>query len=53
MLYRQLGRTGLQISILSLGGSGYGGLYGEYDEKEAARTLRCVGLPLYVDGRKI
>ena len=40
MEYRSLGNTGLQLSLIGLGGSGYGGLYGEYDEEEAARTLR-------------
>ena len=40
--YRKLGDTDMRLSIISLGGTGYGGLYGEYDEEEAAVTLRLV-----------
>ena len=42
MQYRKLGDTDMRLSIISLGGTGYGGLYGEYDEEEAAVTLRLV-----------
>ena len=37
MQYRKLGDTDMRLSIISLGG-----LYGEYDEEEAAVTLRLV-----------
>ena len=40
MLYRDLGRTGMRLSIVGLGGSGYGKNYGPYDEKEAVRAFQ-------------
>lgn len=43
MKYRTLGNTGLKLSILGMGGSGYGNVYGKYSEEMAARTLR-IGL---------
>ena len=51
MLYRPLGRTGLNLSIISLGGSGYGKNYGPFDEKEANRALeyaKLIGLAFEV-----
>lgn len=39
MKYRTLGRTGLQVSALSLGGSSLGGHFREVDESEAIRTV--------------
>ena len=39
MRYRILGSTGMKLSIVSLGGSGYGKNYGPYNEKEAIKTL--------------
>lgn len=41
MQYRLLGRTGLNLSIISFGGSGYGNVYGRYDEKAAINGLKC------------
>ena len=38
MRYRVLGD--MKLSIMGLGGSGYGGIYGEYDEQEAIKALR-------------
>lgn len=43
MKYRTLGNTGLKLSVLGMGGSGYGNVYGKYSEEKAARTLR-IGL---------
>ena len=40
MISRVLGKTGLKLSILGMGGSGYGNVYGWYSEEEAIRTLR-------------
>ena len=42
MRYRQLGRTGMRLSIVSLGGSGYGNVYGDLDESEAQKSLKLV-----------
>ena len=40
MRYRTLGDTGMRLSIISLGGSGYGKVYGDYDEVVMQRSLR-------------
>ena len=40
MISRALGKTGLKLSILGLGGSGYGSVYGQYNEQEAICTLK-------------
>ncbi len=40
MEYRDLGVTEIKLSLVGLGGSGYGGIYGEFDEEEARKTLR-------------
>jgi L-galactose dehydrogenase len=39
MHYRQLGRTGLNVPVLSLGGSSLGGAFRPTDESEAIRTV--------------
>ena len=39
MKYRLLGQTGLNVSVLSLGGSSLGGAFGPIDEEEAIRTV--------------
>lgn len=39
MMYRRLGKTGLEVSILGLGCSGLGGVFGDLSEQEAVRTL--------------
>ena len=39
MLYRPLGSTGMVTSILSIGGSGFGNVYGSIDSKESVRVL--------------
>lgn len=39
MHYRQLGRTGLNVPVLSLGGSSLGGAFRTTDEREAIRTV--------------
>lgn len=39
MNYRTLGKTGLQVSHLSLGGSALGGVFQEVDEAEALQTV--------------
>ncbi|GIX07085.1 MAG: oxidoreductase [Candidatus Poribacteria bacterium] len=41
MEYRALGRTGLQVSALSLGASGMGGVFGPRDEEESLRTVHA------------
>ena len=43
MQYRLLGGTGIKLSIISMGGSGYGNVYGRYDKKTAESGL-CYGL---------
>ena len=40
MRYRQLGQTGLQVSILSFGGSPLGGVFGDIDQGEGIRTVQ-------------
>ena len=40
MKYRLLGNTGLKLSIISMGGSGYGRVYGRYNEKAAIEGVR-------------
>src|SRR5436190_20863802 len=40
MLYRKLGKTGLKVSALSLGGSSIGGAFGQVPEKQAIRVVR-------------
>jgi L-galactose dehydrogenase len=40
MHYRQLGQTGLAVSVLSLGASPLGGVFGEIDEAAGIRTVR-------------
>ncbi len=39
MHYRALGRTGLNVSVLSLGGSSLGGAFRETDDAESIRTV--------------
>lgn len=39
MQYRELGQTGLNVSILSLGGSSLGGAFRETDDNESIRTV--------------
>lgn len=39
MHYRQLGQTGLQVSVLSFGGSSLGGAFRQTDDKESIRTV--------------
>ena len=39
MIFRTLGNTGLKLSILGMGGSGYGNVYGKYCEREAVCVL--------------
>uniref|UniRef100_A0A0C9QYR5 ARA2_2 protein n=1 Tax=Fopius arisanus TaxID=64838 RepID=A0A0C9QYR5_9HYME len=40
MEYTSLGKTGLKVSKLSLGGGTFGGNYGPFDEAEAIATIR-------------
>jgi L-galactose dehydrogenase len=40
MQYRELGRTGLSVSVLSLGGAALGDMYGELGPGEAAACVR-------------
>src|SRR6266404_9118900 len=40
MEQRQLGRTGLQVSVLGFGGAPLGGMYGPLDEAEAIASVR-------------
>jgi L-galactose dehydrogenase len=40
MEYRALGKTGLKVSALSLGGSSLGGVFREVNEADAVRTVR-------------
>ncbi|MGC3988535.1 MAG: aldo/keto reductase [Chthoniobacteraceae bacterium] len=40
MKYRQLGQTGLQVSVLSLGGSSLGSVFHDIDEAEGIRTVQ-------------
>ncbi len=39
MQYRALGATGIKLSLLGFGGSGYGKVYGHYDEKAVMNGL--------------
>jgi len=39
MEYRPLGHTGLNISVLSLGGSSFGGLFRQTDDNESIKTV--------------
>jgi L-galactose dehydrogenase len=39
MRYRPLGRTGIEVSVLGLGGSSLGGVFHDVDEAEAVRTV--------------
>lgn len=41
MRYRELGRTGLEVSILGYGGSPLGGVFGEVDETECVQTVHA------------
>ncbi len=51
MRYRPLGRTGLQLSVLGLGTSPFGGAFGEADESESRACLhRAIDLGInYID----
>lgn len=40
MRFRQLGSTDMRVSILGMGGSGFGNVYGKYSEEEAKRAVR-------------
>ena len=40
MKYRKLGKTGWEVSVLSLGASPLGGVFGKVDEKDGIRTVR-------------
>lgn len=40
MHFRALGNTGLKLSILGMGGSGYGSVYGKYSEEGAVHALK-------------
>ena len=50
MRYRTLGDTEMRLSIISLGGSGYGKVYGDYDEVVMQRGLRYWLCPSCVFG---
>ncbi|XP_014262298.1 L-galactose dehydrogenase-like [Cimex lectularius] len=39
MTYKKLGETDMCVSKLSLGGTVFGGVYGEFDDKEARETI--------------
>ena len=39
MEYRTLGKTGLKVSVLSLGGSPLGGVFGPVEDSQAIRTV--------------
>jgi L-galactose dehydrogenase len=39
MEYRLLGKTGLKVSVLGFGASPLGGVFGDFDESEAIRTV--------------
>ncbi len=41
MEYRRIGATDMSVSPLSFGASPLGGVFGEVDEREAARAVRC------------
>lgn len=40
MKYRPFGKTGLEVSVISLGGGTFSHLYGDIDEKEAIATIK-------------
>ncbi len=40
MRYRVLGSTGMKVSVLGMGGSGFGNVYGNINEQEAIRAVR-------------
>ena len=40
MRFRLLGRTGLKLSILGMGGSGFGNVYGTHNEEIAVRAVK-------------
>lgn len=40
MKYRALGNTGMRLSVIGMGGSGYGNVYGKYDESEAINGVQ-------------
>ena len=44
MRYKPLGSTNMMLSVVSMGGSGYGRNYGPYDEKEAVQSFQYVEL---------
>ena len=37
--YRPLGNTGMELSLISVGGSGYGNMYGQINEKQSRYSL--------------
>ena len=39
MKYRQLGHTGLNLSVLGMGGAGFGNVYGNHLEEEATKAV--------------
>jgi L-galactose dehydrogenase len=41
MHHRQLGKTGLAVSVLSFGASSLGGVFGDIDEEEGIRAVRA------------
>lgn len=41
MKCRELGKTGLQVSVLGFGASSFGGVFGSIDETECIRTLHA------------
>lgn len=41
MQYRPLGKTGLQVSVLSYGASSLGGVFGKTDDNEGIRTVHA------------
>ncbi|CAI8030368.1 L-galactose dehydrogenase [Geodia barretti] len=40
MKFRLLGRTGLKLSILGMGGSGFGNVYGNYNQETATHAVK-------------
>lgn len=41
MKYRKLGRTGLDVSVLSFGASSLGSVFRETDDREGIRTVHA------------
>lgn len=39
MKFLQLGNTGMRLSVLGMGGSGFGNVYGKYNEAEAIKAV--------------